>query len=587
MSEKRLNVLTSAVVLTEEMDAYNSLRNKFLQLSKEAEAKVSESYDKNVKSYKDLQISAQYMLDRLFKEYLQIGAIHLISYGIYDVDEEVLREEYGKDFDITYKNTILNIVREINAIDADVAQGKADRKEMVADAGSSFQTLGFYRQTGDVGKDLSNVAKAETETMAMNAVVAGGAALLSAGLGALDKKAAESEKEDIFSRASTKNSLVRAMGKDVYQLHKTIARIVNSRVNKTFTYPSEEELEKIEPEIRNAISGNFDHDENNPDLELKQIIKILTLNPYETRVYSYIMKKHNGLTDELNNTVNYLNIDKQDLADSYLRSMYNMNEYTTYESIVPFEEQIRAEMKPFDVTECKYLSEVDDYKESLYTKRRTFNAYVYDTIDDRDKAEEQFTTFFDEPVKDMDMDDLVEKYYETLPSTVYQKNREDLQLLIMSQLTGYIDGFQDSETIDSYIVTAEGKMREYGYGTLSLLDALTKKRKKLCRKENVMKAVGSAKDSVKNFGKNLMGKVPFEKNTAIEETNEEVNTAENVKPKAAGFFDGTKKMFAGATDKVKNTVSGTSEESEFKTCPQCGATIKSKAKFCGTCGYKF
>ena len=92
-----------------------------------------------------------------------------------------------------------------------------------------------------------------------------------------------------------------------------------------------------------------------------------------------------------------------------------------------------------------------------------------------------------------------------------------------------------------------------------------------------MKAVGSAKDSVKNFGKNLMGKVPFEKNTAIEATNEEVNTAENVKPKAAGFLDGTKKMFAGATDKVKNTVSGTSEESEFKTCPQCGATLKSKA----------
>lgn len=88
--------------------------------------------------------------------------------------------------------------------------------------------------------------------MAMNAVVAGGAALLSAGLGALDKKAAESEKEDIFSRVSTKNSLARAMGKDVYQLHKTIARIVNDRVDKTFTYPSDEELEELEPEIRNA-----------------------------------------------------------------------------------------------------------------------------------------------------------------------------------------------------------------------------------------------------------------------------------------------------------------------------------------------
>lgn len=587
MGEKRLGVLSSGIVMTEEMDAYNSLRDKFLKLSKEAEAKTSESYDKNVKSYTDLQISAQYMLDRLFKEYLQIGAIHLISYGIYDVDEEVLREEYAKDFDINYKSAILNIVREINAIDADVAQGKADRKEMVADAGSTFQTLGFYRQTGDVGKDLSNVAKAETETMAMNAVVAGGAALLSAGLGALDRKAAESEKEDIFTRASTKNSLVRAMEKDVYQLHKTIARIVNNRVKKTFTYPLDEELDKIEPEIRNAIAGNFDHDENNPQLELQQIIKILTLNPYETRIYSYIMKKHNGLTAELNNTVNYLNIDKQDLADSYLRSMYNMGEYTTYESIVPFDEQIKAEMKPFEVTECKYLSEVDDYKESLYTKRRTFNTFVYDTIEDRDKAEEQYTTFFDEPVKDMDMDDLVEKYYETLPSTVYQKNREDLQLLIMSQLTGYIDVFQDSETIDSYIVTAENKKREYGYETLSLLDALLKKRKKLCRKENVMMAVGTAKDSVKNFGKNLMGKVPFEKKPAVETANEEVQTDENAKPKSSGFFDGTKKMFAGATDKVKNTVAVNTEETEFKTCPQCGATLKSKAKFCGTCGHKF
>ena len=245
--------------------------------------------------------------------------------------------------------------------------------------------------------------------------------------------------------------------------------------------------------------------------------------------------------------------------------MYNMGEYTTYESIVPFEEQIKAEMKPFEVTECKYLSEVDDYKESLYTKRRTFNTFVYDTIEDRDKAEEQYTTFFDEPVKDMDMDDLVEKYYETLPSTVYQKNREDLQLLIMSQLTGYIDVFQDSETIDSYIVTAENKKREYGYETLSLLDALLKKRKKLCRKENVMMAVGTAKDSA----------------------NEEVQTDENAKPKSSGFFDGTKKMFAGATDKVKNTVAVNTEETEFKTCPQCGATLKSKAKFCGTCGHKF
>ena len=70
MGEKRLGVLSSGIVMTEEMDAYNSLRDKFLKLSKEAEAKTSESYDKNVKSYTDLQISAQYMLDHM--EYMML-----------------------------------------------------------------------------------------------------------------------------------------------------------------------------------------------------------------------------------------------------------------------------------------------------------------------------------------------------------------------------------------------------------------------------------------------------------------------------------------------------------------------------------
>lgn len=556
MSVKRLNVLSSEVVLTEEMDTYNTLRNKFLRLSKEARIKTSENYDKEVKSYSDLRMSAQYMLDRIFKEYLQVGAIQLISYGIYDVDEEVLREEYSKDFEISYKNVIQNIIKEINSIDSNLAQSKSDRKDMVADAGSTFKTLGFYRQTGDVGKDLSNVFEAETETMAMNAVMAGGAALLSAGMGAVEKKAAESEKEGVFSRTSTKNSLVSAMENDVYQMHKTIARIANERIKQFFVYPQKEELIKIEPEVRNAIAGNFAHDEKNPDLELKQIIKILTINPYESRIYSYIMKKYNGLTDDLNDTVNYLNIDKQDLADSYLRSMYNIKECTTYENVLAFEDKIKQEMKAFDVTDCKYLSEVTDYKNLLFTKRKTFNSFVYSTIEDRDKAEKQFMSFFDEPVADMDMDDLVEKYFETLPSSIYPKNREDLQLLIMGQLSGYIDKVQNSAIIEPYIITAEQKKKEYGIESMTLLDALLKRKKKLYRKESVMMAVDNVKGTFKNFGKNFKDKVSFEKKPVIE-ANEPIGISDNI------------------------------EKANYKICPQCGTNLKEEAKFCKNCGYKF
>ena len=556
MSVKRLKVLSSEVVLTEERDAYNTLRNKFLRLSKEARVKTLENYDKEVKSYSDLRMSAQYMLDRIFKEYLQVGAIQLISYGIYDVDEEVLREEYSKDFEIGYKNVIQNIIKEINSIDSNLAQSKSDRKDMVADAGSTFETLGFYRQTGDVGKDLSNVFEAETETMAMNAIMAGGAAILSAGMGAVEKKAAESEKAGVFSRTSTKNSLVSAMENDVYQMHKTIARIANERIKQFFVYPQKEELIKIEPEVRNAIAGNFAHDEKNPDLELNQIIKILTINPYETRIYSYIMKKYNGLTDDLNDTVSYLNIDKQDLADSYLRSIYNIKECTTYENVLAFEDNIKQEMKSFDVTDCKYLSEVTDYKNLLFTKRKTFNSFVYSTIEDRDKAEKQFMSFFDEPVADMDMDDLVEKYFETLPSSIYQKNREDLQLLIMGQLSGYIDKVQNSAIIEPYIITAEQKKKEYGIESMTLLDALLKRKKKLYRKESVMMAVDNVKGTFKNFGKNFKDKVSFEKKPVIE-ANEPIGISDNI------------------------------EKANYKICPQCGTNLKEEAKFCKNCGYKF
>lgn len=58
--------------------------------------------------------------------------------------------------------------------------------------------------------------------------------------------------------------------------------------------------------------------------------------------------------------------------------------------MLAFEDNIKQEMKAFDVTDCKYLSEVTDYKNLLFTKRKTFNSFVYSTIEDRDKAEKQF-----------------------------------------------------------------------------------------------------------------------------------------------------------------------------------------------------
>ena len=68
-----------------------------------------------------------------------------------------------------------------------------------------------------------------------------------------------------------------------------------------------------------------------PDLEKKQIKKILEINPYETRVYCYIMKNNGGLSEELRVLLDFLGIDMQAMADTYLRSVYDMFRYGTYD----------------------------------------------------------------------------------------------------------------------------------------------------------------------------------------------------------------------------------------------------------------
>ncbi len=501
----------------EKTDLYNSIRAKYVDLGCEAREKASKVYDEHITTISDFRIWTRKYISEVFDEYLREGVLEVIGYGIYDIDDEVLKSEFEADFVCQFKKAISEVQAEIRAIEKTQEAADQARKEMIQAAGSAVSSDG-YIETGDLGTDIGNMVTGELENMAINAALAAGTALITGGIRKLEKEQAEKDMENIFRRPTTKQNILIGLEKDVRNLHKTLARLINERHQPVFYYVSEEEKAAIEPVIRNITKGNFARYKADSDLEKHKIEEILEINPYEVRVYSYIMQKNSGLSEEMKNLLGYLKIDMDIVADAYLRTQYDIDECLVYEDIVDVEAKLRAGMEPFGVSECEYLFEALVIKDRLFDIRRSFNGYKYDSIEERDNAEVQFKEFLKDDLEAMDLDELVDKYLDTLAPEYTEKNRQDLQAIVLKKLPPYIEEFLNAEDLAPYINRAEVKKQEGNYEKLSLLDMLNKKRKQLERKAKFAETTAKAReklkataDFTKNAGKDLMDKLPTDK----------------------------------------------------------------------------
>lgn len=196
---------------------------------------------------------------------------------------------------------------------------------------------------------------------------------------------------------------------------------------------------------------------------------------------NYLIKKNGSITGELREIITYLSVDMKMLADTYLSEKYSIDEYETYESICEFENTVIEELKPFGIDNCKFYIEVTNKKQKLFIVRCTFNDFIYDTIEERDKAEAQYNDLLGDitGLQEMNLDAVIEKYYATLPEDIYPKNREDLQTIYMGRILSCLTEITSSAMAEEYIVVAEQKRIEYQFEELSLIKELTKHKKKL------------------------------------------------------------------------------------------------------------
>lgn len=585
MGETRQMLLGKELVFSKEIDLFNSLRKKYLLLSVEARKKAEEAYDAKLNSYEAYVRNCRTIMDDIFEQYLQMGVTDMIKYGVYDIDEIVLRQEFEAEFGSEYSQTVDSLVEQIRQIDMEQMAADQERKEMIRDAGPIEGT--YVATNGNIASDMASIAGAQIETAVINSVFKGATALVTGGARAIEKKGAEREKKALFGKNSTKIDLLEGMEQDVYTLHRTIARLINERTGiNYFYYAKEEDINRFEPVCRNILRGNF-KSEDLPDLEKEQIYNVVRMNPYELRMYYYVMKENAGITEELKNLMDYLCVDKASLANSYLEEKYDLDDYTTYEEMVEFEKVVMEELRQFSVEVCDFSYDVISKKETLYIERRTFRQYIYETIEERDFAEEQFYAFVGEGFMELEIDELLEKYEATYDKAFTEKNREDICGMLMSFIVAKVDEFQSMEILAGYVAYAQAKKVEHQLEQSELLDVFEKKYKKLERKMKINAGAAAAKEklvatagSVMGHGKDLMQKIPFGKKTSadkddvvVEGTAAEITTeaateamteataetpataaAEPVEGKKKFGFSSAKDMFSGLTGKMKNGI---------------------------------
>lgn len=599
MSEKKFDLMGSKITWDVATDRYNSLRGDYYLLSQNAQKEAKNVFDEKITSINVLYNSGGSLYEKLFKKYLKSSVRRLVEFEIYDIDEEVLLGIVEARGELKYKSAFNSMINQLDGIDAKLREKKEAGQETVNSllktggelASEGATDIGFgisYDSSGDFASGMLGAAAGAASLLA-----AGGAALYNNHQNKIAEEEANASKNNVWENEGNREYIFAALAQDVFELYETIGRIVNDRLedHRYYYYPSEEDLCAIEPICRNIFEGNFMDISEKPDLEKEMIYHVLHVNPYDDRIYSHILMRNGQVTDELKDIISYLNVDMKVIADTYLYRKYSLDEYETYEELCEFETAVDEELETFGIEGCSFHHAFINKKQNLFDIRRTFNGYLYETIEERDKAEKQYDSFFEDgkDIVRMNLDEAIQKYYATLPPEIYPKNREDLQILYMGCINSNINAITTSEMAEQYIVNAEQKRVEYQFVELSLITALIKHKKKLEVKEKMAETVTVAKEkagavagAAKEKGKAFMSKLPFgkKKNAApeIEAASKPVDIpSPTPAPAPVPVPAPTPAPVPAAQPAVADT----------KNCPQCGNAVKATAKFCGKCGHHF
>ncbi len=616
-TEKRFNLFGKELVFDERTVAYNNIRKKYAALARENELLVEDFYDKEIKSIEAYRKKVPIFCNARMDDYINIGVVELVANGICNIDDVILAEEFEKDWDSCWKAAFDNFDEKIGDVEIRQAERKLESQKAIEAAGNTVRTTGFFGN-GSILQEMAAIGSAKVHDAVINGAAKGITKLVT---NMADKQADnqdEREKERIFKSPINKIELVNGLKQDIFMLHKTVARLINENVSIKYYYASTDILAKNEPIVRNALRGNFVTEQPDTALMETRVRELLQANPYDLRLYGYMVKFKGGVTEEIRTMMNFFEVSISDLADAFLRSMYNIADYPTYEDSERLVHEIERDLKGFGVTECYLLKEAKDHRDRLYEIRRTYHNHIFNTIEERDAAEAEYKAFFaDKNLMEMNIDEIVDLYVETMKADLMPANAEYIRIELTDFADPLIYRMKSIVDINKAVDTIEFYAEKHGDDVSPIIEIFAKRRKTLEARAKILAILAAIRSWFVGIFLKIKLKIKSlrERKTAAKQIKAEAAPAVQPEPvaevKAAPAPvvqpEPAAEVYAAPAPVVQPVpaaevqatpapvvqpesaaeAQATPAPAETKDCPQCGKKVKINGKFCGKCGYRF
>lgn len=366
MYKKELSLFDGKLEVSAERDRYVFLKMQYRIFATKFEEKFINIYEKqnnNIEAVSKNALKQGY--DILF-EAADYAVNMLVEYKIYDIDVDMFMHEYFSrycDWEDAYNqvnDAYMDIILNEEEKDAYRAARKANRGRLI---GGGF----------GLSAAAKGIAVAETANLAFGAahgVFNVGAKLISA-LGA------GMDKAKLYNNPKTLAVLAESIYINVYRMHLAVMDALIEKKDLKFLPVYDSEYNKAK-----AIFNNIERIKDNKQAA---ILEILHYNPFYAEAYEYVISHELDKNGELAAVADYFDVDIAPFLADKINQIFKQHKEKN-DDILVIRDDIKRYMKLYQLEQNACL---DMLEEKIAKDNRTYHDVLYDSVADRNKAEEQ------------------------------------------------------------------------------------------------------------------------------------------------------------------------------------------------------
>lgn len=364
----------------------------------EAEINYAEEYRKNIR----MQIEAEDQFRDIYKSYVSMDnaikklpedLINILkekmkkyvsewtSQGYYDLDENIFANSYFSKT-IEEKLNIEKVYYDLEEKYIDIVMTKEEKEEYRK---QRKQSRGRWVGGGfGVGGAISGAATAG----AMNMITGLGHSVINA-MGNIASSISASNKKSKLYKDSF-DILLESLKLDIENLMYANIACSKEKTKKDYHIPTYEDCQKSDAIINNIFDCKLKSQEQNEMIE-----KLFTLNPYNRRLYYYLLSLYGDSKNQLQEIAKYFGIDTelQTFKHNYMISVYDENPKKTWKDYRDLKKDLRQSMKYYGITKDKKLEEllnnVENKYNVLYKEASTYDNVLYSSPSEAEKMKRE------------------------------------------------------------------------------------------------------------------------------------------------------------------------------------------------------